>query len=364
MYTAQDCLSYLMDSTGGGSQDSENRVLRQAIFSAYRDIINARDWRWHFATVDVPVCGPNTISRHVLPWGVHSVDSFMLPLTGVVAEYLEPVEWNRLIHSIFATRTRMCWSVVPSTSVPDHYDLVIYNGFDNEQCVSVSYRRRPRDLRFTGTEAAARTGTISWDGNEAHGTGTAFTNLMVGSVIRVSLDPTKHPESLSGMNGYSDEGLITTIANTGKLYAWSPAGKLSYPEGTRFVISDYIDLAPTAYTALLSGAEVWLARLMGRNIEGATGIYGRDLRLAFEGDAVATFSGRSRVGNGVGGGGYGAYWWLYLRPGCDQGTHGLQVGGPCSNGVYPIPHEVFGGSSADETAVTIHKHADDHHRGH
>jgi hypothetical protein len=346
MYTTQDCLHYLLDSVGGGAQDGENRVLRQAIFSAYRDIINARDWRWHFTTAEVPLCGQNTIARHTLPWGVHSIDAFMLPITGVVAEYLEPVEWNRLVNSIFSTHARICWSVLPSTLVPDRYDLVIYNGWASDQCVSVSYRRRPRDLRFTGTETASRAGTISWDGNVVEGTGTSFSNLMTGSVIRVSSDPKKHPEPLTGMNSYSDEGLITTIANTGKLYAWSPAGKMTYPEGTKFVVSDYIDLAPTAYTALLSCAEMWMARLLGKNIEGASGIYGRDLRMAFEGDAVATFSGRSRVGNGVGGGGYGAYWFLYIRPGVDQGTECCTTGGPNANGVCCIPEgEVNGGSS-------------------
>jgi hypothetical protein len=348
VYTTQDCLHYLLDSTGGGAQDGENRLLRQAIFSAYRDIINARDWRWHFTTAEVPLLGMGTISRHTLPWGVHSIDAFMLPITGIVAEYLEPVEWNRLIHSVFANRTRICWSVLPSTLVPDCYDLVIYNGWANDQCVSVSYRRRPRDLRFTGTETAARTGTVSWSGDVVDGTGTSFNNLMVGSVIRVSSDPTKYPEPLTGMNSYSDEGLINAVDSTSRVHAWSPAGKLSYPAGTKFVVSDYIDLAPTAYTALLSCAEMWMARLMGRNIDGATGIYGRDLRLAFEGDAVATFSGRSRVGNGVGGGGYGAYWWLYIRPGVDQGVNCLQTGGPNANGVCPIPGEVFGGA-ADST---------------
>ena len=345
MYTSQDCLSYLMDSTGGGSQDAENRLLRQAIFSAYRDIVNVRDWKWHQATSEVPLCGQGTITRHVLPWGVHSIDSFSLPSIGMVAEYIEPAEWNRLINSLFANRVRICWTILPSTMIPDRYDLCILNGWASDCCVSVSYRRRPRDLRFTGTETAARTGTISWSGNEVYGTGTSFNNLMIGSVIRVSSDPTKAPEPLSGMNGYADEGLIIGVADTDKLYAWSPAGKMSYPEGTRFVISDYIDLAPTAYTALLSGAEVWMARLMGRNVEGATGIYGRDLRLAFEGDAIATFSGRDRVGNGVGGTGYGSYWYLYLRPGVDQGVNYLQTGGVCANGVYPIPCEIDGGAS-------------------
>jgi hypothetical protein len=177
------------------------------------------------------------------------------------------------------------------------------------------------------------------------GDDTTFTNLMVGSVLRVSADPKRHPEPLTGLNAYSDEGLIYGVNNGVSLYARSPAGLMKYPAGTKFVVTDYLDLSPTMYTALLSGAEVWLARLAGKNIEGATGIYGRDLRMAFEGDAMATFSGRSRVGQGFGGGGYGALWWLYIRPGVDQGVNCLTTGGPNANGVCTIPGEVFGGAS-------------------
>jgi hypothetical protein len=363
MYTAFDALSYLMDSTGGGAQDQENRVLRQALFSAYRDLVSVRDWRWYQAEEQIDICGQNSLSRHTLPWGVTSIDAFMLPQTGIIAEYLRPTEWARLIHSQFRGFTRIAWTILPSTSVADRYDLCVYNGWATDECVTVTYRRRPKDLRFTGWEPQTRTGTISWTDRDVEGSGTTFTNLMIGSVLRVSADPSKHPESLTGMNAYSDEGLIYGLANQNKLYAFSPAGKMTYPAGTKFVITDYLDISPGMYTALLSGAEVWMSRLMGKNIEGAAGIYGRDLRMAFESDAMAPLSGMRDYGGTGGGGGYYALW--YLRPGCDQGVSYLQTGGECANGTYPIPCNVFGGTSADETAVTIHHHlhTDDKGRG-
>jgi hypothetical protein len=343
MYSAFDALSYLMDSTGGGAQDQENRVLRQALFSAYRDLVSVRDWRWYQTEEQINICGQNTVSRHTLPWGVTSVDAFMLPQTGIVADYLRPTEWSRLIESNFRGFARIAWTILPSSLVSDRFDLCVYNGWATDSCVTVTYRRRPRDLRFTGWEPQTRAGTISWDDKEVYGTGTTFTNLMIGSVIRVSADPTKHPESLTGMNAYSDEGLIYGLANTGKLYAYSPAGKMSYPAGTKYVITDYLDISPSMYTALLSGSEVWMARLMGKNIEGATGIYGRDLRMAFESDAMAPLSGRRDNGGTGAGGGYYALW--YLRPGCDQGiTYGR--GGPDSCGPYPISGDVYGGSAS------------------
>jgi hypothetical protein len=51
---------------------------------------------------------------------------------------------------------------------------------------------------------------------------------------------------------------------------------------------------------------------MGKNVEGATAMHGRDLRLAFEQDTVAPLSGRQHST-----GGFYSFW--YLRPGVDQG---------------------------------------------
>lgn len=339
MQTAFDALSYLMDSVGGGAQDQEHRVLRQALFSGYRDLVAVRDWRWHQTEEQIDIVGQDTVSRHTLPWGVNSVDAFRLPNAGMLAEYLRPTEWTRLINLQFRGFTRIAWTILPSTMVPDRFDLCVYNGWASDSSVLVTYRRRPRDLRFTGWEPQARNGTISWEEKEVIGTGTTFTNLMIGSVLRVSADPTKHPESLTGMNAYADEGLIYGVANPGKLYAHSPAGVMAYLGGTKFVITDYLDMSPGMYSALLSGAEVWLARLMGKNVEGAAGIYGRDLRMAFESDAMAPLSGRSDTG-----GGYGSGFW-YLRPGSDQGTSCCSVGGPNADGTCHIPGEVHGGES-------------------
>ena len=255
MYSAYDAIEYLLSSTGGGAQDQEHRVLRQSVFHAYRDLVATRDWRWHFTNETIDLSGTNRLVRHTLPWGVQSVDAFTLPQTGLVSEYLSPTEWERLLNSQFRNFVRVAWTVLPSKLIPDRYDLCIFNGWSYETCVTVSYRRRPKDLRFSGWEPQARSGTISWSDREAEGSGTTFTNLMIGSVLRVSADPKRHPEGLTGMNAYSDEGLIYGVANTGKLYAYSPAGKMAYPEGTKYLITDYLDISPGMYTALLSGAE-------------------------------------------------------------------------------------------------------------
>jgi len=314
MYAAIDAIEYLMSSVGGGAQDQEHRVLRQSLFHAYRDLVEVRAWDWYHSTDNISLPSSNKVISYKLPWGVSSVDAVALPTTGIVAEYVSPMEFERLINTAFRSLVHIVWTITPSISMPDRWEMRVFNGWAYDTSMTLTYRRRPRDLRFTGWEDQARCGTVTTDGVITYGTDTKFSKLMTGSLIRFSGDPAIHPESLAGMNGYADEALIYAVTSAGELSAWSPAAPLQY-QNTKYIITDYLDISPQMYTALLSGAETWLARLTGKNIEGAMGIYGRDLRLAFERDSKAPISGRrdSRFG-------YYSYW--YLRPGADNAGSG------------------------------------------
>jgi hypothetical protein len=347
MYTASDVIEYLFATTGGGAQDQEHRVLRQALFHAYRDLVTVRDWRWYHATEVIDLRPDNLVTLRILPWGVQSVDSLQLTYPPITAEYVSPMEWERLNNTEQRQLVRLVWTVAPSRELPEHYEVRILNGWNgrpNQQC-TLTYRRRPRDLRCTGWEPDNRTGTIAWDGAQATGTGTNWSNQAVGCVLRVSGDPKKAPESLAGMVPYRDEGLITGVNSGEFLTTWSPALNLNYTD-TRFIITDYLDISPGMYTALLSGTEAWAARLLGKNIEGPSGVYARDLRMAFESDAVAPLSGRS---SSVGG--YHDFWWL--RPGNDQPCPSWGYGGPNASGTCPIPPPLNGGSAGRADAVAV-----------
>jgi hypothetical protein len=336
MQTAFDVIEYLLATTGGGAQDQEHRVLRQALFHAYRDLVSVRDWRWYHAHDEITLDPTKDIYTHTLPWGVQSVDSMQLSEPSVLAEFVNPTEWDRLAATSFRQLVRLVWTVKPSEFSPDRWDVKILNGYRYGEKCTLTYRRRPRDLRCTGWEPSSRAGTINWSGTEVIGTGTAFNNQMLGAVLRVSGDSAYHPESLAGMHPYRDEGLISGIPNSQKLYAWTPASNVN-SSGTKYIVTDYLDISPNMYTALLSGTESWMARLLGKNIEGATGVYGRDLRLAFEQDAIAPLSGQ-RQGNGW----YYPFW--YLRPGSDAG--GVGGGGHAGDsGQCPIKPHISGGDA-------------------
>jgi hypothetical protein len=90
------------------------------------------------------------------------------------------------------------------------------------------------------------------------------------------------PESLAGVNPYTAQEILGL---TGSLEG-------TPPENAKTVVSDYLDVSENMYTALLSAAEMWLARLQGKNIDGATAVYMKDLRLAMEQDVIAPMAGR------------------------------------------------------------------------
>ena len=75
------------------------------------------------------------------------------------------------------------------------------------------YRRRPRTLRWAGTETAARTYTIT--GTSGATTVTTSSNLpssMVGSVLRLPTG-TDHPTGLGGTEPFNEQFKITAISS-------------------------------------------------------------------------------------------------------------------------------------------------------
>jgi hypothetical protein len=403
VYTAYDAIEYLLSSTGGGAQDQEHRVLRQALFHAYRDLVSARDWKWYHTAELLPIFSGDLIVTHRLPWGVSSVDSVYLPQLRIAAEYVSQTEWRRIENSPFQQLVRLVWTVLPSAEKEGYFDLKIYNGYRYSETLTLTYRRRPRDLRLTGWEPSSRAGTVTTtiipvpasqatatanlSGGEVasvtvtaegrgyslnpkvtinggggtgatatstisngsltgitvtsggtgytgsppatvtidpppsappgtyfsvSGAGTSFSASMAGAILRVSGDAAWHPEGLAGMRPYVMEAYITNVGGTVTLTVHSPEVAPAHA-GSKYIVTDLLDISPTMYTALLSGAEVWAARLLGKGIEGPASLYSRDLRMAFEQDTLAPASGR-RWGTG----GYFSFW--YLRPGVDQGV--------------------------------------------
>ena len=270
-YAAQDVMEYLMSSTGGGAQDSEHRALRAAVHHAYRDVAHAKDWLWYVRDAelaDAAVGSGDGTKTFTLPAEVNNVDALIPPDRLTVTSYITPAEWKKLESWDLSVGDPIYWTLMKDPSLPDRWQLRIAGTPADNGTFYYTYRRRPQPLKYMGYETVCRNGTL-----------TAVT--APGAVKRYGTTA-NYPESMFGIYPFVGQEIL---GQAGSLIGTAPAG-------AKTVVSDYLDMSEHMFTAMLSGAEMWLARLLGKNVEGAMGIYQRDVRLAMEADVVAPISGR------------------------------------------------------------------------
>lgn len=271
-YAAQDVIEYLMNTVGGGAQDSEHRVLRAAAHHAYRDVTLAKDWLWYVEDRELPDAKPGSDGKaFVLPPDVTNIDALIPPDRVTVTSYITPAEWRRLESWPIASGTPIYWTMMRAQGYADRWELRVA-GRPPQSPDGMAYyytcRRKPAPLRYFGYESICRNGSLN------------ATNA-AGAVKRYGTS-SNFPEGLSGVYPYVGQEIL---GQPGSLIGLAPPN-------VRTVVSDHLDLSENMYTAVLSASEVWLARLQGKNIDGAIQVYQRDLRMAMEQDVVAPISGR------------------------------------------------------------------------
>lgn len=150
------------------------------------------------------------------------------------------------------------------------------------------YRRYPRKLKYTGGETASSAGTVYVSGNEVIGTETSFKSDMVGSVIRFG-DSTNKPTGVRGLNPYSEQRVIKSVNSATSVTLDSSASTVS--AGSKYVVSDPIDLRPTMVEAFFRGCE-WKLSLSRRTQDAppaeAFNWYTEAIRLAGESEVEQT----------------------------------------------------------------------------
>ena len=271
-YCAQDIVEYLMASTGGGAQDSEHRLLRQAAHHGYRDVVYSRDWRWHESahTLGEPIDGSSG-KAFLLPAGVKNVDALVPPDRSVESAYVTNQEYLRLEAYPSSYGDTIFYTVMASPSSPGRYQIAIAgnpSSVDPDKEYLVAYRRKPSPLMRMGYEKQARDGSLN------------ATNAP-GAVKRYGTAD-RFPEGPAGAYPFTAEEVLGV---TGSLIG-------TPPDNAKTAVSDRLDISESMFSAVLSSAEVWLARLHGKNVEGAMTVHARDMRLAMEADAINPVSGR------------------------------------------------------------------------
>ncbi len=288
-YTAHDAIDYLMQSTGGGAQDQEHRALRAAVHHSYRDVSNAKDWLWYVTeSTIVTVDGQNT---YLLPEDCSNVDALVSPDNTTITSYISPAEWMKLEQSSLTLGEPVYWTVLKSQDPKtfDRWEIRIAGQAKAGTTLRYTYRRRPKPLTLMGYETQCRTGYATVAGTAVTGKNTNFPLRCAGAIFRIGT-PGNYPEPLSGMYPYAEQSKIESRTEGDALTLELPLAGV-YTD-CRYVISDHLDVSPNMFTAVLTGSELWLARLMGKNVDGAATMYQRDIKLAMEQDVIAPMSGR------------------------------------------------------------------------
>lgn len=405
MNTAQDLVAYLLAATGGGAQDGEHQAVRHAIIHGYREVSQARNWKWFyrhgsfhtrvtesFATVaeservfrvsstqdiapgrvidfgsgyfeELPIVtrvsgdlvfvdrpalksGSNVRIKpqvfYDLPQGLKDIDTLATDNVGTLHCYITPQEWMNLEVNTRVFGEPYYYTVMPSDTLPGRWQVRFVGMPQNKTVVHYTYRKTPQPIKYMGYERLTRQGTVELSNIDGvltvTGTKTNFPQDVAGCYIRfgadgmeadpigstvpfvmerrierwlsaTSLDVSdksveyrQAPDSPASSATDLDAGNVlveppdagTVDGNIDAPYTTTLYRSIDtpLPPLTKYAITDVLDLSPQMYTAVLSGAELWYARVAGKPADSALAVFNRDLRIAMENDAVTPWSGR------------------------------------------------------------------------
>jgi hypothetical protein len=200
-------------------------------------------------------------SVYLLPKDFRKVHEFVGEDTWT-STFTTPSEWLKRERFLQDTGTPWLWTIMQTTDVYGYgrYGLFVSGYPDTAETFDCIYLRAPREIKYTGYESAARTGTVSAAASASvTGSGTSFSSDMVGSVIRFT-QSTSVPGGIHTTNPFTEQHVIS---------AYSSATAITIDEATsgtysakNFLVTDVID-APLAWRqALLRGCEFQLDSIL------------------------------------------------------------------------------------------------------
>jgi hypothetical protein len=232
-------------------------------------------------------------NTYQLPADFRNMDALVTQDRTSVTSYVSPTDWARIEQSILQSGDPVYWTVMrdEQSTVPDRWVVRVCGYPTSASTLDYTYRRKVTMPRYTGYEQGARAGTVSCSASTAvTGVNTAFKSDMADCVFRIIDSTVNHPEPLSGIYAYNEQSIISSVTN-GTALVLKDALVSSYTD-RKYVISSALDLSDGMFSALLSGAELWLARMRRTDSDKAAAMYSRDLRMAMESDQMSPLSGR------------------------------------------------------------------------
>ncbi len=188
-----------------------------------------------------------------------------------LGNYLPPEEWLMLRRNRTDSGAIEYYTVLPLQDAYGSLALGIWPPPDEVTTIDFLYEAQPRPLRYPGTTSECRAGTLSNSANGATltGSGTSWTNGMIGSVVRIGSDSTNYPTGRDGQHPFSAERSIVNRLNGTVMYV--DRNITDAHSGVKYVVTDPLDLHASMFDAFLAGAISHIATL--RNMDNKRELY-------------------------------------------------------------------------------------------
>ncbi|QDP56186.1 MAG: hypothetical protein Unbinned1524contig1001_57 [Prokaryotic dsDNA virus sp.] len=244
-----------------------------------------------------------TIHRSIypLPSDMQRIYEVGIEKNNWVTYYISPTEWQKRERYFSGTGQTWAWTIMKDPHDKGVWALYVDPNPSTAEPLMFMYRRKPRVLRWSGTEAKARTctanGSTSADPaitSVADSSGAVtMPSSMVGSIVRLAADSAL-PTGFSGSNPFNEQHEITAVGS-GTI---SILGTLSQAySGAKLLISDPIDMSDNMLEAFKAQMEYRLARFSNdqRGTVTAQKVADFELRRALEAESRVAMNSSGRM---------------------------------------------------------------------
>jgi len=197
--------------------------------------------------------------RYLLPQDFWTLDQLEAPEAWRDMVYVHPRDWVlRTRYSTASGNTPARYSVIGSEDFQGCMDLIVEPYPDRATPLDFLYSRHPRQIKVQDHKSG--TVTTSNLSKVVTGEGTAFTDELVGSIIRVASDAVEYPTGRDGANPYSEQRIVMTVQSATQLTV--DFDFTASRSGVKYVVSDPIDIEyGVMKTAFLRCCENQLAKM-------------------------------------------------------------------------------------------------------
>ncbi len=215
--------------------------------------------------------------------------SFTTPMEDTpwrLGTYITPTEMAQRDRYNPQTGDICYYTIGPVPDLLGAMGLFVYPASNADETFDFVYKRRPRQLRYAGTDANDYGGTIGGTAAAITGTDTAFESSMGGSILRIG-GASYRPTGVEGLHPWVEQRSIKSVSSTTELTLDATATAYSGTwSGKKYTITDPIDLDVVVYDAFLRLCEKKAAEALDlKSVSQITRVAANAMALAKGGDA-------------------------------------------------------------------------------